>query len=223
MDESRRYLLWVIGVAFTLSWHFGTLGESLVLAVITWIYNDLDGANQGSWVRNALNAAGLANLYFGATVVAVGRAAAGTGLSGWGWVAVIVAVQFSTVRTEDGYGDCFFAGKTNAADIYRQDLMRWIAADMIITCSFLWPKFLGLDMLGYVTPMLLGIILAGRISDSKITAADWVFGKLGRWWLMAMCFLPVYSVIGMVVSRVHSWLWLRYTPDYWLRENGYIE
>lgn len=205
-DESRRLLLWVIAVSFALSSRLGTIGEFLVLAVSTWMYNDLGGADQGSWIRNSLNVAGLSSLYYGATAIAIDRAAAGTGLTGWMWIAVLVAVQLTMgEKMRDG-----------------QDLKRWIMADLIIACSFLWPRFLGVGSLGYVAPMLLGIILAGRIAGSRSETADRVSWKLGYWWMAVMGVLPACRVIGMAVSRLHWWLWIRYTPDDWLREHGYI-
>lgn len=96
-DEGRRLLLWVIAITFTLSWQLGTVGESMVLAVCTWMYNDLGGAGQGSWIRNFLNAAGLSSLYYGATAIAIDRAA-GTEVTGrvWTWLAIIAAVQLTT-------------------------------------------------------------------------------------------------------------------------------
>ncbi|KAL8931746.1 MAG: hypothetical protein Q9216_007088, partial [Gyalolechia sp. 2 TL-2023] len=228
-DESRRLLFWVIGLAFALSWQLGAVGESLTLAVSTWMYNDLGGANQGSWIRNFLNAAGLASLYYGATAIAIDRAAgAGVTRSVWIHLAVFAAVQLSTVRTQDRpdrHGDAARrgGGKTMPLVVYGEGSTRWVTAAAIVAWSFLWPAVWKVGPFGLVPPVVFGIFWAVRIVEGRSAAADRLSWTLGGWWvvgLLLLVALPVLRVLGMVGSRVHWWAFLWYTPDEWLRDKG---
>ena len=99
--SAKKILLGVIPTALCMSY---CLGErqflaSALLCVFTWWYNDLDGANSGFLVRNALNACRLLSFSVGATTIVIGSAR----VSSWGslWLVLLWWIIFTTVQVQD--------------------------------------------------------------------------------------------------------------------------
>ena len=72
---------------------------SAFLCAFSWLYNDLNGANLGVVIRNALNACALLTFSIGATAIALDGAAFSG--KGYAWFVTLWLIIFTTVHTQD--------------------------------------------------------------------------------------------------------------------------
>ncbi|KAI4150139.1 MAG: hypothetical protein L6R39_002334 [Caloplaca ligustica] len=197
-DESRVMLLILVPLTFLLAWQLDVVQESAAFTICTWMYNDLGGSSEGSFIRNALNAAGLVTLHAGATAIALKRSgSAQLTLQSWAWLASIAAVILTTVQTQDlpdRHGDLARRRKTMPL-VYGEEFTRWVTAVLVIVWSLVCPSIWHVDMFGYVVPVLVAVFLAIRIVYCRSIAADELSWKVWCGWMSLMFILPLYKVL----------------------------
>lgn len=69
--------------------------------VLTWMYNDLGGADESYIVRNFINALGFVCYSSGATRVACGYGHCFLNDEAYQWLAIIGGIVFSTLQAQD--------------------------------------------------------------------------------------------------------------------------
>lgn len=100
-NEARCLLLWIVLPSSYISGVvFGGSNASVALVVFSYMYNDLDGANENWLLRNILNAFGLSLFSLGAAEVAWGQQTMPTERF-YMWIAILAAVISSTVQLQD--------------------------------------------------------------------------------------------------------------------------
>lgn len=78
--------------------------------------------------------------------------------------------------------------------------MRWTTAGPVLFWSAACPAFFGLGVAGYVAPVVLGGVVAGRLMVMRNLASDKTTWKLWALWLVVLYSLPVAEGCG-------AWLW----------------
>ena len=144
--------------------------ESALLYILTWMYNDLDGGNEGHIVRNVLIACAFACYNAGSLKVAAVAAAAADSPSaeittrGYVWIAIISGVILTTMQVQDlkdVAGDQA-RGRRSAPLVLGDRAARWSIAVPIplwtAYCAYFW----GLGWVGAVVPVVLGVYTAMR-------------------------------------------------------------
>ena len=96
--EARRFLLVLVPTVFLVSTYLGGLFESLAMMSLTWMYNDLGGADENYIVRNLINACGFVCYSSGATIVAAGYGQHELNQKACIWLAIVGAIVFSLSR-----------------------------------------------------------------------------------------------------------------------------
>ncbi|RYP06627.1 hypothetical protein DL764_003049 [Monosporascus ibericus] len=175
-DQIRRTMLYLVPVLVALN-HFllGTGVQSLVIMVLTWLYNDLRGGDDSFVGRNAIIAAAFAVYNYGSLKVAVGANATSAGLfsglttTGATWVAIISLVIFTTMHVQDlqdQEGDRT-RGRRSAPLVLGDWVARWtVAVPMVI-----WPAFCTWF---WKTGLLVGAPQADRSRETVLHLWTWL-------------------------------------------------
>ncbi|KAL6714745.1 hypothetical protein ACLMJK_008170 [Lecanora helva] len=132
-DGARRLLLVLVPVVSLISFLLGGLQATVALQVFSYMYNDLDGANQYFVVRNVLNACGIACFSVGAASVMANFSTYTLDQRAYEWIAILSTVIFSTVHIQDLpdiEGDRT-RGRETIPLLYGQAVARWSVAIMI--------------------------------------------------------------------------------------------
>ena len=193
-DEARLLLLCLVPLVISLAFFHGCERESLLLIAFSWMYNDLGGADTDPVVRNLLNAGGLLCFGAGATIVASGGYS--LNLTAHVWFALLGAVIFFTVHTQDMAdmeGDAARGRKTLPL-VYGEKFARRSAASAIVGFSVACAAFWQLGFYGYVLVMLLGSLLALRLLLFKSVAADQTTWKVWCVWIALLYMLPLSKI-----------------------------
>jgi len=130
--------------------------------VLTWIYNDLEAADENFFVRHLNNALGFVTFAAGATQVLCGTHEM-NGMA-YEWLAVIAAVITFTIQfqdMEDQEGDRERDRRTLPI-VLGDGNTRIVNAVTILLFSFVTAKFWDLNWWGYVLPVGLGALIASR-------------------------------------------------------------
>ena len=102
VDQTRRLLLFTVPVALLLTYAgLGAAYETVLLACLTWLYNDLRGADESFVVRNLIIAAAYACYGSGAFRVARNVELHNVPFELRAWLGVISGVVFTTMSIQD--------------------------------------------------------------------------------------------------------------------------
>lgn len=168
--------------------------------VLTWIYNDLGAADENFLVRHVNNALGFITFSAGATQVACGFPTHALNMTAYKWLSVIAAVITFTIQfqdMEDQEGD-LMRNRRTLPIVLGDSLTRWVNAGVIISFSFIAPAFWRLGVLGYVSPVTLGVLIAGRTTMLKGVVADRQTFRLWCVWLIGLYLLPLIKRQGVL-------------------------
>lgn len=194
-DEARCLLLWILlPSGYIAGALFGGSDASVALMVFSYMYNDLDGANENWLLRNVLNACGLSSFSLGAAEVAWGRQ---TVLNGTicTWIAILAAVISSTVQLQDlpDIDGDKARGRRTMPLIYGDTLVRWSICIPTLFWSLYCPFYWGLDVPGFLLPVLVGLLICGRLITLRCSGADAVTWKLWCGWMGILYLLPLFA------------------------------
>ena len=99
--QARRLLLGNIPLVFFVTFYIGGMEETVAMFVLTWMYNDLGGADESYIVRNFINALGFVCYSSGATRVACGYGRCFLNDEAYQWLAIIGGIVFTTLQAQD--------------------------------------------------------------------------------------------------------------------------
>ncbi|RYP61170.1 hypothetical protein DL769_007834 [Monosporascus sp. CRB-8-3] len=198
-DQIRRTMLYLIPALVALNHFFLDTGiQSLVIMVLTWLYNDLRGGDDWFVERNAIIAAAFAVYNDGSLKVAVGPEATSAGLfsglttTGATWVAIVSLVIFTTMHVQDlqdQEGDRA-RGRRSAPLVLGDWAARWtVVVPMIIWpafCTWFWKT----GLLVSAPQGLLGIIVLYRCLRYSGLKADKLTWRLWCLWTAMLYMLP---------------------------------
>ena len=103
-SQARRLLLAVLPVAIPVTFYTGGMQELIVMNTLSYMYNDLGGADENFVVRNLINAAGFICYSAGATRVACGHEQYSLNEKAYEWLAIVGGIVFSTLQMQDMVG-----------------------------------------------------------------------------------------------------------------------
>ena len=192
--EARRLLLVVIPIVFMGSLRLGGVVETVAMMVLTWMYNDLGGADEVYVVRNVINALGFMCYSSGATDVAAG--AHSLTPKAYKWIAMVGAIVFSTLSMQDlpdVVGDAV-RGRRTSPLVLGDAWSRLEIAIPIFLWSIICPVFWKVTWLGWVLPLSVGVWLAFRVLRFRTVAADKISWKMWCLWTGILYALPLCTM-----------------------------
>ena len=195
-NAARYILICSIPLVYILTLFLGGREESIILMVLTWIYNDLGAADENFFVRHVNNALGFVTFAAGGTRVMCGS----LHMTTYQWLAFIAAVITFTIQfqdMEDQEGDRE-RGRRTLPIVLGGGLTRVVNAFVTLLFSFLAPTFWRLHWSGYAMPMVLGGVIAGRTLLATTLSADRKTFKLWCLWLVGLYLLPILEPSGRV-------------------------
>ncbi|MCJ1292808.1 hypothetical protein MMC34_004361 [Xylographa carneopallida] len=193
--QARRLLLAVLPATFFLNMSLGGFEVTLIALVLTWMYNDLGGADENYIVRNLINSCGLVSWSAGTTLVACGNSKYALNTMGYKWLAIEAAIIFTTLHVQDlrdQEGDRVRDRKT-APIVWGDAATRWTIAVPVMIWSLLCPMIWNLGVTGFLVPLLPGGTLAFRVMLLRTVAADKITWKLWGIWIASLFVLPLIS------------------------------
>ena len=207
--DARRWLLLIIPSVFAATLVLGGTRQAVTLMVMTWMYNDLDGAANLIW-RNILNALGYMCYSSGSMIVAAGYQRHELNEKAEQWLQIIGAIIFTTLQMQDMpdvEGD-MARGRNTVPLVYGDFAARCSIGLPIFIWSFLCPTFWRMDLPGYVLPVAIGSWLVGRLFMCRNPVADGITWKMWCLWITTIYLLPLHKrhedSIGLLFSRVWS-------------------
>jgi 4-hydroxybenzoate polyprenyltransferase len=187
----RACIALVIGASY---FYLGSMEETLLLLVCTWIYNDIEGADSDFVMRNVLLAFFYALYGSGALRVATDSAFGDTflNLRGKLWSGVIGAIIFTTMQIQDlkdQEGDRSRDRKT-APLVLGETFARWSIAIPVALWSVFCSVFWTLGVYVSILPIAMGLVVAGRVISLDGVSNDRKTWKLWCWWLILLYVMP---------------------------------
>lgn len=192
-EQAQHLLLLIIPIVFLATLYLGGTREAVTLMVMTWMYNDLGGADVSFVTRNMLNAFGYMCYSSGSMLVAVGYGQHQLNTTADWWLAIIGAIIFTTLQMQDMpdvEGDAARNRKTIPL-VYGDCVARWSIAVPVIAWSFICPAFWGMNPFGYITPVAVGFGFVVRLLTLRSVSADSVTWKAWCVWMTTIYLIPV--------------------------------
>lgn len=196
-SSARHLLLASLPLVYLSTLHLGGRTESLVLMVLTWMYNDLGAADENFLLRHACNALGFVVFGAGAAGVACGDRA-GLNPAAWKWLAVIAVTITCTIQfqdMEDQEGDRERERRT-VPIVLGDGVARRVNAGAVVAASAMCALFWGLRPRACVLPVAFGGVIALRTYFWRSVKADRVTFKLWCLWLVGLYLLPLVRVLS---------------------------
>ncbi|KAI4142139.1 MAG: hypothetical protein LQ340_007428 [Diploschistes diacapsis] len=192
--QARRLLLFCIPLIFMVcSLWLGAAEESAYCTILTWMYNDLGGADEHFLIRNGINSLAYFLYGSGALRVAVGPSMQAFGPETCEWLGIISGIIFTTMQVQDlkdQDGDRARKRSTVPLDL-GDGPTRWTILAGVACWSIFCPYYWSLGLTGFaVLPICLGAMVGYRVITHRDPAGDTRTYKWWSLWLMAICALP---------------------------------
>lgn len=198
-SEAKRLLLALIPCGLILSIFLGGLRETAAMLILTWMYNDLGGADENYVLRNLIIAGGYICHGSGATIIAAGFMDHELHGEAYTWLGIIGGVIFTTMQVQDipdMVGDAA-RGRRTLPLVHGEWVGRCTVAIPVVVWTFVCPAFWQLGYTGYALPVAVGSLVVFRILKMKNVGADEVTYRVWCCWLTTLYILPLckkYSI-----------------------------
>ena len=196
--QARRFLLLVVPLGFLATLYIGGMEETVAMMALTWMYNDLGGADESYLVRNLINACGFVCYSSGAT-----RVACHCSLNdvAYQWLVIVGSIVFTTLQMQDmadQEGDK--ARNRGTLPLVHGDwVARWTIAIPVAFWSLACPLFWQLGLYGFLVPAIFGGLVSFRIILCRSVDSDKTTWKLWNVWISSLYLLPLVKYL-MVMS-----------------------
>ncbi|CAI6336780.1 unnamed protein product [Periconia digitata] len=192
--HARQLLIFSIPFLYVLSSQaLGGEPETVALFVLNWIYNDLDAAEH-MILRNILNALGITFIGAGATAVLTGESVGSENVRGREWLFACAGVLATTIQAQDLYdqeGDGKRGRKTMPL-VLGDVTARFVTAGPVLIWSVLVPGYWRITgLMGWLTTLLPGLVLAGRMLKYRNIESDRKTFKLWACWTIGLYAVPI--------------------------------
>jgi 4-hydroxybenzoate polyprenyltransferase len=198
--KQAKYLqLAIYAIAFLVSIIFGGTPQSLVLVLLEYLYNDLEGSERSCVTRNVVNASGFTVYSSGALAVAL----KGTGpLSAtlYQWQFLMGAVVASTGHSQDmadQAGDQLRNRKTVPL-VVGDGVARWTIAVPTAFWTVAAPRFWNLGVVGSLVQFVIGWTVILRTLIVRDVAGDKRTFQVWNLWMVSLYLLPLISAYTML-------------------------
>ena len=190
-SQAKYFMLICYPAALCASICLGAARQCVALIFFGWAYNDLGGADKSCITRNLINGLGYLCFTSGAAQVAARNLQFNS--AAYQWFFIIGAVVVTTVQLQDTYdqdGDKS-RGRWTVSLVLGDGSARWTIALPIIFWSLFCPAYWTLNLLGFVTPLMLGSIISFRVLWVRTRTGDKNTFKLWNLWMLTMYCLPL--------------------------------
>lgn len=163
--------------------------QCTLLILFGYLYNDRKGGDTNFFFRNILNACGFTSFASGALEVAL-QSPVNPKLVPW--LLIIGSVICTTVHTQDMYdqpGDSA-AGRRTVPLVIGDGPARWSIAITMSAWSWLVPAYLGSTVVGYLAPVMLGLLVSTRSLSRRTVQEDKTTFRIYNIWLVSIYLLP---------------------------------
>ena len=192
--QTRRLLLAVVPLSLSIIYLWlGAVEETVLLFCLTWMYNDLGGADENFVVRNFIIAVAYTLYGNGALRVACGYGQSYISWGAYNWLIMIACVIFTTMHVQDlkdQEGDRA-RNRSTAPLVMGESVSRLSIAISVLIHSFACPAFWRLRAMHFLMPSALGFAIAARVVALRTWAADRATWKLWSYWLAYLYLLPL--------------------------------
>ena len=199
--EARRLLLFVIPTVYAATLYLGGTREAVQLMIMTWMYNDLGGADDSILTRNLLNAFGYMCYSSGSMKIAAGHGLYELNERAEWWLWIIGGVIFTTLQMQDMpdvEGDAA-RGRRTVPLVWGDGQARWSIVVPVAVWSVICPMVLELNWVGYIFPVAVGSLFVGRLLMVRGVMADRRTWKLWCLWMTMLYLLPVCKEHGALI------------------------
>ncbi|KAI9878274.1 MAG: hypothetical protein M1830_001374, partial [Pleopsidium flavum] len=148
LTQARRLLMVVIPTLLLSTRFLGGMEVTMMSLLFTWMYNDLEGADDSYITRNLINSMGLTAWSIGTTLVACGHGGYTLDPAGYHWFALEFGIIFTTLHIQDlrdQAGDRI-RGRQTAPLVWGDGIARWSIAIPILVWSFVCPTIWSLGV-----------------------------------------------------------------------------
>ncbi|KAJ5622036.1 hypothetical protein N7528_005268 [Penicillium herquei] len=207
-DEARRLLLLLLPVGIAISSQIGGLEETIAMIILTWMYNDLGGADEYFLLRNVINGAAFICHGSGSTIIAAGYGQWELNKTAYFWLGIIGLIVFSTIQVQDIpdiEGDAA-RGRQTLPIIYGDTAARISVAVGVLFWSIVCPRIWCLDVIGYLLLLIPGFCIAYRTLMIRSIPSDDLTYKVWCLWLVLVYLLPLYKNPAVLVEFCNSML-----------------
>jgi 4-hydroxybenzoate polyprenyltransferase len=198
--KQAKYLqLAIYPIVFLVSAIFGGTPQSLVLVLLEYLYNDLEGSERSCVTRNVVNASGFTVYSSGALAVAL----KGTGpLSAtlYQWKIFMGAVVASTGHSQDmadQAGDRLRNRKTVPL-VVGDGVARWTIAVPTAFWTVAAPRFWNLGVVGSLVQFVIGWTVILRTIIIRDVAGDKRTFQIWNLWMVSLYLLPLIRAYTML-------------------------
>ncbi|KAF2965052.1 hypothetical protein GQX73_g8511 [Xylaria multiplex] len=194
VPEARNLIRVAIVAALGLSIFLGSFLPSTTLMTMIWLYNDLEGSSVGPFVRNLLNAAGLACFGWGAVCVLL-SGGTGDGNVLRDWLLLTAVVVLTTVHIQDlpdEEGDRARKRQTVPL-VYGEGWARWSVAIVASFWSLICPAFWRVPLPYAVAPLVISSAMGAMILLGNSRSSSELGWKLWCLWVTVIFLLPLVS------------------------------
>lgn len=193
VSHARRLLLAVVPLGFVLTLYLGGMEETVAMMALTWMYNDLGGADESFVVRNLINAFGFMCYSSGATIVAGGYGQFTLNAVAYQWLAMVGGIVFTTLQMQDmadQEGDQA-RGRGTIPLVLGDGPARWTIVIPVLVWSVACPWFWELHPYAFIVPVTLGLLLSLRLLLLRSVDADKTTWKVWNVWISSVYLLPL--------------------------------
>ena len=203
VTQTRQLLLVSVPVVLLVNWLLGAWEETVLLFVLTWMYNDLEGGDQDFVTRNLIIGFAFGLYNRGALRITCGANHQITS-RGHLCVALISCVIFTTMHVQDmkdQEGDRA-RGRHSAPLTIGDWSARWTIAVPVSIWSIIYSLFLGIGWSGYLLTSGIGFLIAWRIIALRNVQADRRTWQLWTAWTALLYILPLIRYPHAVTNPV---------------------
>jgi 4-hydroxybenzoate polyprenyltransferase len=205
--QAKLFLLFGIPALVVICHTFlGAAQETVICLLLTWMYNDLGGADNHFLLKNGINS--LAYFFYGCGSI---RVASGTGMNDFNiqaqdpavvWLGIISGLIFTTMQIQDlkdQEGDRAAGRSTLPLDL-GDNFCRWTVAVGVLVWSFIVSRYWCLNLAESTLPFFLGITVACRLFSWSGPSADSQTYKSWSIWLISVFSLPLLRPVRLWIT-----------------------
>lgn len=191
--EAKVWLFFTIPTVFAATKVLGGTREAVTHMILTWMYNDLGGADMSFVARNIMNVGGILCYVSGSMVVTASYDQYQLNSAAPLWLVVLGCTILTTVHLQDMpdiEGDAK-RGRQTVPLVCGDCIARISIAGPVLFWSLFCPSFWHLGVWGYMVPVSLALVIATRLFWWREIVSDRKTWKCWCLWISTIYFLPL--------------------------------
>ncbi|PVH92929.1 hypothetical protein DM02DRAFT_646688 [Periconia macrospinosa] len=197
--QARRLLLLIVPLVLVTGITLQCVPETSSVIVLTWMYNDLGGADDDYVVKNLLNAFGISCYSSASTLIACGWDRQNISTDTYCWLGMSWGVIFTTVQIQDladMAGDAV-RGRRSLPLVYGEKVARLSIILSAMGWSIICVTFWNVRTLGTIFCMMIAALFSLATYFRRGAPQDKTNFKLWGLWIISLYLLPILKRIGV--------------------------